>query len=360
MKTKLQLWNELITANANLAEFAPTADATKPRSIHLERELTANATFLASHVKGALDQLGAAAGLVWLNRLLDGEQGIIHEAYAYGVLADRGFSFTAGIQLNSAELYRTSRETTDLDGMFKHSDVLFDIKSLSRPSGVLESLLDRVNQRINRNNRVAMIDGSLDFDHRILNGLAVNDIVAGITTASGDPYFTHPNMPCSFRFFDADSPIMHSEQSFNPYRFAEENRHIVLTHAKQVHRTSRFMFLYVYTQLDHELAFFPDFSSIGERALARRVFMELHRIAHAADQYCSQVAAGVRVEEVVKSIGGLILLGVRQRESETSLRCYLNPNAYAQQQISTDHLEQITGFNLNAFDAIDNFEFDNY
>lgn len=360
MKTKSQLWNELVTANAGLGTYTPMADNTEPRSIHLEQELAVNATFLAKHVNHTLGQLADASKLVWLNRLLNGEQGIIHEAYAYGELIERQFHFTADVQVNSTELYRSSTGMTSLDGKFNFCETLFDIKSLSRPSGILGSLLDRVNQRINANNRVVMVDGSLDFDHRFLDGLDVSAAVDAISTASGNPFFKHPQIPCAFRFFDVDTPIKYSLQTFNPYRFAEENRHIVLTHAKQVHRTSRFTFLYVYTELDHELAAFPDFSPIGERALARRVFMELDRNAHFADQYCSQVAAGVRVEQVVKSIGGLMFLGVRQRESKASLRCYLNPNANAQQKIATDHLEQMANFTPHAFDVVEGFEFDNY
>lgn len=361
MKTKYHLWNELVTANPALSAFAPDADATTPRTIDLERELGVNPTFFAAHVKRSLDHIGGHAGNSWLNGLLGGDPGFVLEAFAYGALAERQIRFIPNASVPSTDLFRSSTGETVLDGLFPLVDIYFDIKSLSRPSGILESLLDAVNAEINPLNRVVRASGSLDCDHHELDGVAFatakNAIVAA--SANNQPY-VHPGLGNAFRFSDANAPIQLSEGVFNPYRFAQENRHLIITNAKQVHRNSRFMFVFVYTELDHEMAAFPQYAADGERALARRAFIELNHAAGLATQYCPKADQAVTVQQVVQALGGLMFLCVHQRTSKLTLRCYLNPNSNAAQEVSRGHVEQLTDFDLTRLDRLEDFAFDNY
>ena len=329
------------------------------RYIHLERELAVNAPFFAQHVKRTLDHMGPVRSGQWLSGLMTGDQGYIFESYAYGSFAGCEYHFNPLVEVPSADLYRQPGGPVALDGEFNLVEVLFDIKSLSRPSDILEDLLDRVNQRINPQGLLVRANGSLDFDHAELDqaafGAAENAIVG--VAAVGASY-VHEGLGCSFRFFPADQAILMSEGTFNPYRFAQENRHVVMTHAKQVHRSRAFMFVYVYTELDHELAVFPDFAGIGERAIARRVFVELCRSNTPATQYCRRAAQGVTVQEIARSIGALLFLCVKQRTGEITLRFYLNPNANEGQVISFGRIEQLTDFAQGL--EVETFMFDNY
>lgn len=359
MKSKTQLWAVLLDANDNLNAYTQNLDAIPVRSIALEREVSINAAFFAGHLERTLLRLNVAQRAAWIPALMTGDQGYVNEAYAYGILAERNFIFTPVASMPSANLYRASVGTTDLDGSFHHHGIYFDIKSLSRPSGILENLLDEVNARINPNNKFARANGSLDFYQQELNGTAFQAAVEAIVNASTHQNsYSHPGLGVTFRFHDVAAGIQWTEGTFSPYRFARENRHIVITNAKQVPRNECFMFIYVYSELDHELAVFPDFSSIGERALARRVFCDLTRDHALAARYCAKTDPTATVGEVARSIGGLAFVRICQRNSTSDIRFYLNPNANAGQHLTANQVEQMADFGQGVI--VDDFHFDNY
>jgi len=359
MKTKRQLWQELLDGHQALAPYAPSVDGNPPRSLYLERELAIRPARFARYVGYTADSLGAQAGSQWLSALLTGAQGEVFEAYAYGTFVDAGFRFTPKVSIASEALFRNGAGTTELDGRFTMVDVYFDIKSLARPSGVVESLLDEVNYRIRPTGLIASVNGPLDFSNLALDQTQFGNAVQAIVgAAAANKSYAYPGLGVRFRFVDAATPVQFAEHEFNAYRFAEENRFSVMTSAKQVPRAQRFLFVYVYSEIDHLLGGFPDMAEIGERALARRVFMELTHSSTPVRTYCIKADPAATVGDVSRAIGGLLFVNISRTEDPVSLRFYLNPNANPPQRITKYHVDQITDFDHMMY--AEDFAFDNY
>src|SRR4051812_48527890 len=138
MKTKDELWAEITAAEPALAAQNPTVGAVAPRTIHLERELDANTNFFVTHLRQAFDKLPADKRTGWLTGLVSGDPGFVFEAYGFGAFAERDYTFAPLVTVPSADLFRPGGGgPVELDGLLP-GDIYLDIKSLSRPSGVLE------------------------------------------------------------------------------------------------------------------------------------------------------------------------------------------------------------------------------
>jgi hypothetical protein len=353
------LWNLLVGARAELAAFAPAMPQTRYR--HLETELQVNPRLMAGHALIAAQRMPHESANTWLRDLLTGRPGIVAEAHAYGVLAERHIPFEPHIEVQNADLFRVPGGPVVLDGRFPAPEILFDIKSLFCPGDVLGSLTDQVNEALAPHDLVAVPFGLADFDQQGLAGHSFGNALAAVIAAARlGTSFAVEAIGVRYRFVSASSPYWFSEQSFQPYRFAAMNRHLPLTDAKQVPRARKFVFVYVYSELDHELASFPGDSDIGERALARRVFVELTERVELASRYCRESDAGALVRDIARSIGAMLFVQILQRQNRATCRMYLNPNANAAQRISTGNVEEITDFNDSSFDSVEDFEFDNY
>lgn len=362
--TQQDAWTQLTGLETTLTSFTPIpAPTTGPAYWLLECELSQRAVLTASRVAVAVKCMpDRSKAERWLGALLgcrDNNTGAIYEMFGYGIFSERKLSFNAPHVITAGELYRSGdpQNGIDLDGILNNHGILFDIKSLGNPGGVFGRLLEDLNVSVAPDGYFTY-EGSMDFDHTILgqNYASVKrNLLAAVS--SGTPCAPLTGVPLKLRLKSRTVGVnIVGETSVNAYRFAQENAHMVLTHASQVPRSKRFVFVYVYSRESSAVAYDPE---VAERALARRMFMQLSKDTRPVTAFCDNADPAAKVKDVVASIGGVCFINVAEPDNP-SIGMYLNPNAKPSQKIEYDTQEWSDNFEPDTFERFDNYQFDNY
>ncbi|HBP23454.1 MAG TPA: hypothetical protein DEA08_37465 [Planctomycetes bacterium] len=356
--TQAQVWNALAAVEPELFDYSPVV-SDDPVAWHLQAELGKGGQPLAERLVRATRCMDEDARNPWLERLLrDRDGGILREAHGYGVLHQRGFLFGCPHTVSSAELYRAPSSTgaveVELDGRFKTRDVWFDVKALTTPENSMRRLLDLLNKQLKDRGLFASVEGTVDFEHTVFGeqfGLVLRHVREQIE--QGVFRVDVPDHDMRIKIGEATPGCrIAGENSYNPYRYAEQNCGFLLGHANQVPRDKPFLFVVVYSMATSSILAWRDTDTV-ERALARRLFVQLAR----STDLCPNADGVATTGEVVQSIGGLIFIGL----DHDTLRLYLNPNARDGQRITVEHVEQLTGaYSLRRVDGWDDFRYDNY
>jgi hypothetical protein len=360
--TRKELWDRLIKAEPSLAKYTPypAPDDSICRD-RIRCEIGANSKF-SHYVKSAVQHLEDSYINTWLGNLLKGGDGEVAEAYAYGIFSEKGFLFDAPFEVKSSHLYRSeSNGFTLLDGIMEHSGVWFDIKSLPRPGGIIEKLLNELNNQLRDQGMIATLDGPKDYDGKLLTSKTYSIIRERVLK---EPQIGGcikvPEISSSIQIHSIRDGCYFSTFEFDTYKFAQDNRYQILSDAHQISRNNPFALIFVYTSINHEVAVFTKDTPIYERALARRVFIELQKDDRKVNLYCKSADPNVSIAEIASSIGAIICVNASYDLPEPSISIFLNPNARPAHRITKHHIDQFMNYGVQPLILVDDFMYDNY
>lgn len=360
--SEAEAWAELVAAVPDLARHNP-ARAPDGRNVSwdLELEVRQHRALFARHIQSAIAPMADDQVASWLGAVLSTpNEGFLNEAYAYGVLAERGFRFECPYRIDSGQLYRAhAGAEVKLDGRFTDADVMFDLKSLLAPERIARRLLAAANDRLAEHGMVAAFSGTLDFDYLAVGDTEFSRQLRFICNhAQIGRRIELPDWRLVFTIYSATHAPPDSELEFRADRFAASNRHFFVSDAKQIPRSGKFVLSYTYLGPYHPF-FLPDTEPRrAERLFSRRSFIELSRNTKPVVRYCGDADPKATVADIVRSIGGILFVGL-DRERNATVRLHLNPNAGDGQKLTMDDVHAMTRAD-GAIDEVIDFEYDNY
>lgn len=247
-----------------------------------------------------------------------------------------------------------SKHEVILDGLFEEGNVYFDIKSFGLGMNIEKIFKRHLEKKFP--DYIFMIEGNLDTDYNDLGEVVLGQIykhLENIEREFDKNIYKISKVGWEIRWYKKKKGCYISEQTFNPYKWANDNEDFFLKNIGQY--TPHFPFILICTMPEEEPAFS---SEIALRSIARRAFIHLSN-KYGSDQLPDKVPDFNRLQEeyqndFTKYLSGIIFLSLKRKEAFI----YLNPNA--ENSISINTIYRIFNFEVPSMGSIDDFIYDNY
>lgn len=261
---------------------------------------------------------------------------------------------------------------TNEDGFIGEYNLYFDVKILADTvGGILKGIIDEAIKKANQDTICNIIpEYPLDDDegdyqiHRrhLMEELRDYLIANKPSNNKGKSCMGSGVVPhLSFRINWGDG-INSSTGSYNPYRHAEECKHLLLKrYTKKFMKNNPFFLVMVnFPWYNGKINSFIDADEVFYRSLSRRTFCEYKHLQTKMSAIESKYTGSETVFEVSNYLSGIIFIDDHSiKETQYSCHIYMNPNAKNKLKYGISYLQQIVALG-DKRSTWDNLEYDNY
>ena len=303
-------------------------------------------------------------------------EGAYAELVAYDVMSNDYLS--DAIELNKTLLVSESfagemggKETNE-DGFIGEYNLYFDVKILADTvGGILKGIIDEAINKANQDSICHILpEYPLDEDegdyqlHRrqLMEELRDYLIANKPSNNKGKACMCSDIVPhLSFRI-NWGGGINSSTGAYNPYRHAEDCKHLIFKrYAKKFMKNNPFFLVMVnFPWYNGNINSFINADEVFYRSLSRRTFCEYKHLQTKMSAIVSKYTGSETVFEVSNYLSGIIFIDDHSiKEDQYSCHIYTNPNAKYKLKYGSLYLQQIVASGDNR-SIWDNLEYDNY
>jgi len=303
-------------------------------------------------------------------------EGAYAELVAYDILWNKFVS--SPLSLNNtfpaSESYAQEMgyKETNEDGFIPDMNLYFDVKILSDTVGhILKGIIDKSLKNTNQRVQCSILpEYPLDDDEDDYNGRNRGLLCKELTTylaknnqkKTGTFFFKSLILPRLGYRIQWGGGINSTESCFNPYRHAEETRHLVFKrYTKKIMKNQIFMLVFVnFPWYNNKIIDFGGHDDIYYRSLARRTFCEYKNSKELLRNIVKNYQGDQTIFEVSRHLAGIIFINDNSiKEDSYKVNVMLNPNTIHNTDSVIDYLRHLVCHGVKG-SIIDDFRYDNY